>query len=232
MIKEIFFTSLLLSSVFTSSLLAKPDTSANSEVVKELENNEKPTKTTVEKKLEHHIQNKITALISEKNALDQSLKEDNIWAKIYSNYHTFQELREQKVVLDDQINILDNKYQRTESEEKAFEKLKSKRSIINGKLQLLREYEKNPFKKFLNPPEIIDVPRVGNPFEIISALNYIKHIELILKKYQMKFEELDEILNMLQHKKEILTKLNLDTQTIDKTIQDFKLAQDIYSSKL
>jgi len=136
----------------------------------------KSTEKVIKKELSFQKQTKINILIKQKELLEASLKENNIWAKIYSNYHTYQELKKQKVILDDQITILDNKYQRTEAEQKAFDKLKGKRSILAGKLPLLNEYENNPFKKFLSPPEITDIPRVGNPFEIISALQQI-HVE-------------------------------------------------------
>ncbi len=34
-----------------------------------------------------------------------------------------------------------------------------------GKLQLLKEYEKDPFKKFLTPPALDDVPKVESPLQ-------------------------------------------------------------------
>jgi small-conductance mechanosensitive channel len=264
MIKNIFIVSFFLYSIFAFlPLFAQSNTSVNSQNSKKIElkdevaskeellkeNNSSSVNVASKKKLDQHIQNKITALVSEKNALDQSLKEDNIWAKIYSNYHTFQELREQKLLLDNQINILDNKYQRTKSEEKAFEALKSKRSIITGKLQLLREYEKNPFKKFLNPPEIVDLPRVGNPFEIISALSYIKKLKSDAKEYETRYDSIQGVMDKLR-KRELLIKkiLLLDNNntkykeellvTEDKiktfipVIEIFKTTQNVYNKKI
>jgi small-conductance mechanosensitive channel len=250
MIRNLLFILLLFSSI----LFAETEQHSNAAIkVKTslhlVENNVTDTNLTAKKKLNHNIQNKITALVSEKNALDQSLKEDNIWAKIYSNYHTFQELREQKIVLEDQINILDNKYQRTDSEEKAFEKLKSKRSILTGKLQLLKEYEKNPFKKFLHPPEIIDVPRVGNPFEIISALSYIKKLRSDEIEYDTRFESIQRVMNKLRERELLIKKILLldpsnvnykkellETEDKIKTfipvIEIFKTTQNVYKKRI
>jgi len=251
MIKNLLFLSLLFSSMLFAKIGQQSNTTARAEITVDFrtENNVTNTDLTVEKKSNHYIQNKISNLINEKNALDQSLRENNIWAKIYSNYHTYQELKKQKAILDDQITILDNKYQRTEAEEKAFDNLKEKRSILTAKLPLLKEYENNPFKKFLHPPEITDVPRVGNPFEIISALSYMKKIKSDEIEYNNRYESLQLVMDKLNERKLILNKiLFLDSNntqykeeilvTEDKiktfipVIEIFKTTQSVYKKKI
>ena len=215
----------------------------------EKESNNTDTKVILENKLSPKIQKKIDALLKKKEVLELSLKDNNIWAKIYSNYHTFRELVKQKKHLDEQITILDNKYQRTKAEEKAFEKLKSQRSILAGKLQLLREYEKNPFKKFLNPPEITDVPTVGNPLAIISALSYTKKLQSDEMEYNSRYESIQKVMDQLKERelllKEIVlldknnTKYNeelLETEdkinTFNPVIEIFKTTQNVYKKKI
>jgi len=188
-------------------------------------------------------------LLREKEALDKELLENNIWSKIYSNYHTYVELKKQKVHLDEQISILDNKYKRTEEEEKAFEMLKSKRSIINGKLQLLKEYESDPFKKFLQPPEITDVPTVGNPLAIISAISYIKKLKTDETEYESRYESIKNVMDKLKERELLLKKIILydanntkykkellDTQDKIKTftpvVEIFKTTQNVYTKKI
>ncbi len=78
------------------------------------------------------MQKDIMRLIRKKNAIDTSLKDNNVLSKIYSNYHTYKELVDHKEILDDQIRSLEDKYNQTEPEIKALEMLKSKRSIITG----------------------------------------------------------------------------------------------------
>jgi small-conductance mechanosensitive channel len=249
MIKTLLFVSLLL----TVSLYAKGD--ANNTIgIKENVITLKEDKTSteqeiVEKKLNPHIQKNINTLIKKKEVLDLSLKENNIWAKIYSNYHTYQELKSQKIHLDDQIIILDNKYQRTEVEEKAFEKLKDQRSILVGKLQLLKEYESNPFKKFLNPPDITDVPTVGNPFAIISVISYTKKLESDELEYARRYESIQSVMDKLIEKELLLrkillldkdnTKYNeelLETEdkikTFNPVVEIFKTTQNVYKKKI
>jgi small-conductance mechanosensitive channel len=247
MIRALLFASLLI----TSSIYAQEDT--NNTTIKEIvpieEKNISATKVTLEKKLSPKIQNKINNLINKKESLDVRLKKNNIWAKIYSNYHTYQELKSQKIHLDDQITILDNKYQRTKAEEKAFEKLKSQRSILVGKLQLLKEYENNPFKKFLSPPEITDIPTVGNPFAIISVISYTKKLKSDVIEYDSRYESIQSVMNKLRERELLLkkillldknnTKYNeelLETEDKIKTftpvVEIFKTTQNVYKKKI
>ena len=249
MIKTLLFVSLLI----TSSIYAEEDTNNTADIqaklLMEKEANTSSEEIIAEKKLSLDKQTKINALIKQKELLEASLKENNIWAKIYSNYHTYQELKKQKAILDDQIIILDNKYQRTKAEQKAFDKLKSKRSILVGKLPLLKEYETNPFKKFLHPPEITDVPAVGNPFAIISALSYMKKIKSDEAEYNVRYESLQGVMDKLDERELILKKILLldgnNTQvkeeilvTKDKiktyipVVEIFKTTQNVYTKKI
>ena len=252
MIKIFLFVSLLI----TSFVHAEEDSNHTSSIYvyeenlsTEEESNVTDAQVLLEKKLSLERENKITDLIKQKETLDTSLKENNIWAKIYSNYHTYEELKSQKIHLDDQITILDNKYQRTETEEKAFEELKSKRSILVGKLQLLKEYENNPFKKFLNPPDITDVPSVGNPFAIISVLSYTKKLQSDETEYSSRYESIQRVMNKLIERELLLNKILLldknntkyneelletedKIKTFNPVIEIFKTTQNVYKKKI
>jgi len=191
----------------------------------------------------------IQNLLIEKEKLDKELKYNNIWSKIYSNYHTYLELEKQEGKLTEQINILDNKYNRTKKEEEAFEKIKNKRSVLRGKLQLLKEYEDDPFKKFLTPPEIKEVPSVGNPFAVISALSYQEKLNSDEKEYDDRYQSIQHVMEELKKKRTILEKLLLsdannskyqqelfDTEEQIKTftpvIEIFKTTQNVYIKKI
>ena len=250
MIRALLFVSLLI----TSSIYAQKENNItnNIEEIIPLSTEEIDTigtEVVMEKKLSPKIQNKINDLIMKKELLDTSLKKNNIWAKIYSNYHTYQELKSQKIHLDDQITILDNKYKRTKAEEKAFDKLKTKRSILVGKLQLLKEYENNPFKKFLNPPAITEVPTVENPFEIISVISYTKKLKSDVIEYDSRYASIQNVMDKLREKELLLkkillfdennTKYNeelLETEDKIKTftpvVEIFKTTQNVYKKKI
>ncbi len=195
------------------------------------------------------MQKDIMRLIRKKNAIDTSLKDNNVLSKIYSNYHTYKELVDHKEILDDQIRSLEDKYNQTEPEIKALEMLKSKRSIITGKLQLLKEYERDPFKKFLKPPEITNVPTVESPFSIIPALSYIKKLKSDLIEYENRYIAIEKLMDLLKERELLLKKILLfddnntkyntelkNTQEQIKTftpvLEIFKTTQNVYTKKI
>jgi small-conductance mechanosensitive channel len=233
MIKALFFTLFLLITMVS----AAPEVEANS------------TNTTKEEPNKYLTTQTIQKLLGEKKELDNELKYNNIWSKIYSNYHTYLELDKQERKLTEQINILDNKYDRTKQEDEAFEKLKNKRSILNGKLRLLKEYEDDPFKKFLTPPEIGEIPSVGNPFAVISALSYQEKLNSDTNEYNDRYQSIKLVMDELKKKRTILQELLLhdenntkyhqellDTQEQIKTfmpvVEIFKTTQNVYTKKI
>ncbi len=155
---------------------------------------------------------KIQGLLTQIENLDKEIMDNNIWSKIYSNYHTYIEFKKGKTVLDDQINILDKKYKRTKKENEALEILKNERSILIGKLQLLEEYENDPFKKLLTPPVIEGVPTVGNPIAVISAISYQEKLKSDQQEYHHRYESLKTLMERMQEKSKVLQEiLLLDT---------------------
>jgi len=233
MIRVLLFASLF----FTTLAFATPQVEQNN-----------TTSTTEEQSSSVDQTRNTQKLLLNRDKLNEDLIE-NIWSKIYSNYHIYQELKKNESVLDDQINILDNKYKRTEKENEALEILKNKKSILIGKLQLLKEYETDPFKKFLTPPDIGEVPIVGNPFAIISALSYQEKLNSDQKEYETRYQSIQFIMTKLKEKQKVLEELLLhdknntnyiaallDTKDQIKTfipvIEIFKTTQNVYTKKI
>ncbi len=193
------------------------------------------------------------ALLREIENLDKQLKENNIWSKIYSNYHTYKELKEQEDKLDKKIEQLKSFSERrllNKQQRAILDKLKSEKVILEGKLQLLKEYEHDPFKKFLKPPEIGDVPQVSNPFSIISAISFLEKLKNDQNEYQARFDSIHKVLNQLKAKEKLLIELLKydmpehrkyrkeldDTREEIKTflpvVEIFKTTQNVYTKKI
>jgi small-conductance mechanosensitive channel len=188
-------------------------------------------------------------LIVEKKKIDQDLMENNIWSKIYSNYHTYQELQKQEEALKLKIYTLKKKRHLRKKEKKLLEESENRLAILTGKLQLLKAYESNPFKKFLTPPKIETVPTVGNPFAVISALSYQEKLNSDQEKYNARYESLQHTMEKLKEKKLLLQKLleedkenpqfqkelrNVEDQikTFIPVIEIFKTTQTVYIKKI
>ena len=195
------------------------------------------------------MEKKLQSLIIQKDALDLKIKTNDIWTKIYSNYHTFQELKDKEVLLNAQIAALESKKSLSKPEKKALALGKSRMSILTGKLQLLKEYEKDPFKKFLKPPEITAIPSVDNPFTIISAISYIKKLKSDQTDYENRYESIKKVMDKLTERKLLLKKILLltpkdflyqeellDTEdkiaTFAPVVEIFKTTQNVYTKKI
>jgi small-conductance mechanosensitive channel len=192
---------------------------------------------------------KINQLLMQKKKIEEDLIEDNIWSKIYSNYHIYKELKKQELVLDKRIERLENMKKRSKKQREELEIVQENKTTLLGKLRLLEEYEKDPFKKFLTPPEIEDVPEVESPFAVIGALSYREKLQSDIEEYNNRYESLQYIVEKFKEEQLILKKLlkldSLNTDYIDalkdsedqmKTfipvLEIFKTTENVYSKKI
>ncbi|HEC45405.1 MAG TPA: mechanosensitive ion channel [Epsilonproteobacteria bacterium] len=240
MIKVLLFSALF----FTTLVFAIPQVEQNSTISTTEEQSSSADQADTLNKTQ-----KIQELLTKKENLDKEIIDNNIWSKIYSNYHIYIEFKKDKAVLDDQINILDNKYKRTEKENEALEILKNKRSVLIGKLQLLKEYETDPFKKFLTPPVIEEVPSVGNPIAVISAISYQEKLKSDEEEYHSRYESLEAIMEKMKEKKKVVEELLLldanttkysqelldikdKIKTFAPVLEIFKTTQNVHTKKI
>ncbi len=203
--------------------------------------------TTLVESIEH--QKEIGRLLLEKEAIEKDLLENNIWSKIYSNYHTYQELKKEQMILDAQIARLTKRKKLSVDQQKDLAQLQEKYTTITGKLQLLKEYESDPFKKFLTPPDIEKVPSVQNPFAVIGALSYKEKLHSDQEEYTNRYLSLQRIMDKFQEKHAIMQKLisldennttyheelaNIEDQikTFTPVIEIFKTTQNVYNKKI
>lgn len=192
---------------------------------------------------------KINELLTAKDTIDKELIDDNIWSKIYSNYHTYQELKKQQLLLDKNIKRLEILKKLTQKQKKELAKDKESKVTLLGKLRLLEEYEKDPFKKFLTPPAIENVPNIENPFAVIGALSYREKLRSDQELYTSRYRSLSGIMKKLKEKESILEELvelspsNTDyldaledtkdqIKTFIPVIEIFKTTENVYSKKI
>ena len=192
---------------------------------------------------------KINQLLLQKEAIENKLIENNIWSKIYSNYHTYVELKQQEDTFNKRIVRLEKMKKRTKKQRKELEVAKGQMVTLLGKLRLLEEYEKDPFKKFLTPPAIGAVPNIGNPFAVIGALSYREKLRSDQKEYSSRYTSLAHIMKKFKEKQGIIKKLirldplnkeYIDTmkdaedqiKTFAPVIEIFKTTENVYSKKI
>lgn len=253
MIRVLLFTSLF----FTTLAFAMPQVEQNSTTSTTEEQNSLSVQADITEEQNSSVDQadtlkkaqKIQELLTKKVNLDTEIIDNNIWSKIYSNYHIYIEFKKDKAVLDNQINILDDKYKRTEKENEALEILKNKRSVLIGKLQLLKEYETDPFKKFLTPPVIEEVPSVGNPIAVISAISYQEKLKSDEKEYHQRYESLQTVMAKMKEKEKVIQEIFLldvnktkygqelldikdKIKTFAPVLEIFKTTQNVHTKKI
>lgn len=185
----------------------------------------------------------ILRLLNTKEAIEKDIINNNIWSKIYSNYHTFQLLKQQQEELALKISSTQRIIKRTGSTKKLMGELSvynEEYKTITGKLELLEEYEDDPFKNLLTPPEIQQIPEVSTPFEIIEAISYLEKLESDYEAYESYYISLKDIVLKLEDRKSILTSLiSLDEDNqkhfqelndINEEIKAFNTVADIFET--
>ncbi|KIM09432.1 MAG: membrane protein [Sulfurovum sp. PC08-66] len=191
-------------------------------------------------------------LIKEKNKLDEDINENNIWLKIYSNYRTYEKLIAQNELLDKEIKRLENLKSLTQKQEKQLQDLQNEQRTVSGKLQLLKEYEKDPFEKILKHNNIEETPSVGNPIAILNAISYQKTLNSDHKEYQERYDSLQQMVNQIKEEKVVLQRIieldesnqslvayqnqlsNLDRKlvTFEELLEIFKTTKNVYEKKI
>ncbi len=159
-----------------------------------------------ESKKEEFITVKTKDLISEKNNIDDELK-NNIWITVYENYKNYQILQNKKNTLDKEITRLERKSPENSERRAKLKTLQDEREGINNKLQLLGEYEDEPFKKLLSPNLIDNAPTISNPLAIFSALSYREKLKSDQNEYEQRYKSLISVVENLERKEQILKEL-------------------------
>ena len=168
---------------------------------------------------------KIQRILLQKENIEKELIDNNIWSKIYSNYHTYKVLKRQESALNAQISLLEEDKLLTNDQKEILEVSKAERKTLLGKLELLKEYAKDPFKKFLTPPVIEFVPTVTNPFAVISALSYFEKLNSDQEEYNSYYESLHHIVEKLKERQILvkkLQKLDPNNDKFNKSAEDIK----------
>lgn len=145
----------------------------------------------------------ITSSLERNTQLSKELSENSVWYKVYSNYHTYQELAQKKDLIDAEISLL----QKRKNSQETLEGLKKEQETIAGKLELLKDYKEDPFRKLLTPSELEAPPSISNPIAIISAFSYLRKIKTDQEEYNQRYKSLEKIVNSLTAKQTLLEEI-------------------------
>ncbi|WP_457602239.1 mechanosensitive ion channel family protein [Nitratifractor sp.] len=192
---------------------------------------------------------RLDSLMQRLSTLESESGEGNIWTKVYSSYRTYRELQKRQDWLLKEIFRLQHKKSLTPEEKKRLESYRIERQTNAGKLQLLQEFQTDPFKKLLEPPKIPKEPEIGNPISIISAFSYLKRLSGDEQAYAKNFETLEKTLQSLEQERRLiremlryqpkspvlrrrLSEVEREIETLRPTYEIFKTTQEVYRKKI
>jgi len=197
--------------------------------------------------IDNKINIQLTELNSKLNELDKKESLDNEWVKTYSAYISHKELLDKKTKFNQKIQKLKSLKTLTQKQKAELRTLKKDYKVIEDKINLVKDFEKDPFKKLISPPELKDMPKITNPFAVIGGLSYIKEMDSKKNKYIEKYNSLNKTITSLYKRRTILdkiVKINSSSFYMYKlkeinneikhllTIKDiFKTTKDIYLKK-
>jgi len=191
----------------------------------------------------------LSALTTALQKIESKEVEGNVWTKIYSNYQTYQKLKNREEKLYKENYRLSRIAHPSKDEAEAYKKNSIELQTLKGKLELLKEFEQDPFKRVIEPPQIEDAPEVGNPVGILSAVSYKKKLTEQQKKYEAAYHSLLDEISALKEKQAVLTKMLTlkpadsalsqkiksvqgELDTFSPVLEIFKTTKEVYNKKL
>jgi small-conductance mechanosensitive channel len=145
-------------------------------------------------------------------AITKSIGEDNIYRKIYSNFQTYNDLQQK-------LDTLQNDLKKVKKGSIEHSKLLEQEELLLRQLTLLQDYAKSPFEKIMQPKVIESELQVTNPFSIITAVSYLKQLNIEKEDYLKKFEALRTLIDKLNKKHDLALMLaNVDSSYEDKAV--------------
>ncbi len=147
-------------------------------------------------KREEQRKEQIVALRSQLAKIEQELDKEKIWTKSYSSYLTSLEVEKSLKEIERKINRL-KRLHRTRERKEELEALVAKKKILTTQLSELKKKGSSPFSELITPPKIENAPEVKNPFNIFTAISFLKTIKKEFDGYVQRKEELGKLITLL-----------------------------------
>ncbi len=232
MMKHLFLFLFVLGSALFSAQIQENNVSDTTKTQEQLE----LEKQRQEELAKERIREKISVLFVKLQNIESELEQEKIWTKSYSSYLTRLEVEKNLKSIEKQIKRLKRKRKLKKKELETLESLVAKQKILTTQLNELKEKGSAPFSELITPPTIENVPKVVNPFDIFSAISFLKTVKQEFENYIQRKEELENLIALL--KKEIvvykelagLTKEEKYVQALrerSKELEKFQTAFDI-----
>ena len=150
----------------------------------------------------NNIKSKLYQLSQELKDINQKINDESVWQKIYANHLAYIKLKSDIEGIKKRIRFYKSKGARRYRTK--ISELESEISQLEERLNLLKEYEHNPFKTVVKPNDIKNIPSVTNPVAIINALSFMKQLNEQLVRFENEVTSLKKFTSFLEKKISIL----------------------------
>lgn len=173
------------------------------------------------------VREQLQTLRNEIAGIDEDLQ-DNFWNKKYESYLEYKAVETQIKELEVALQELMEKNKKSKQDLVDISQMKSKKNILNKKLNLLSGFSNVTAKSLIQIDEMPPLPDIKNPIALIFAYSYIKDLKNSLILYENDLKEIAFYLQQLHSKTMIIEQMiNLDDSTILQS--ELEQNQKVYS---
>ena len=130
---------------------------------------------------------------------EQQLRKIDFYIK-YKQYQSLLKIKQKLEQIKKEIKKLKES---KNADNKKLEKLILEKIAYQKQLEIMSGGKDNLFDSIISMEPLPKPFHIKNPFSLISAINYNKKINSLIKKYEKKYSELDTIINILEKRKKV-----------------------------
>lgn len=159
-------------------------------------------------------------------SLNMQIK-NNAWIVKYKNYNEYNQVVRESLRLQSKLGALKKGNSATLAE---IDTLEQKIHTLKIQEELLQNYKNEPYKELMQ--DISETPKITNPFLIQSGYSYIKNLNAQLTTIEKNYNDLGNLLAMLNQKIAILQDLSKDSRESKNELKETQsMASELDSAK-
>jgi small-conductance mechanosensitive channel len=145
---------------------------------------------------------KIESYLIELNQLESKIAQEQVWMKSYSSYLTSLDVRTSLKKIRDKIATIKGSDVHNLDKDK-LSSLISREKILATQVERLSKKDSALFSKLLTPPTIANIPVITNPFDIFTAISFIKTINVDSMEYIQRKEKIKNLIKLIRKENDI-----------------------------
>lgn len=153
-------------------------------------------------------------------ALDSQIQ-SNAWIAKYKNYNEYNQILRETSRLQNKLDALKKGDSKDFKDLSQIDLLEQRLHTLTRQEELLRNYKNEPYKELMQ--DISETPKITNPFLIQSGYSYIKNLNAQLHNIEVNYDDLENLLGLLNQKIAILESQNALDSKLQNELKDSQL---------